>query len=133
MDGWVKRRVLLDHNDEQGGRAEYDSHACDQSKIYPLFRAGVVGGAGFFYCLPVQDTSLPLELQQFLPHSFGFLAEEHDLVLPFVKIEAQAVFVIGFRLAISRTCYMVHMHQHAAALGVGAFDESHRGWLPFYK
>jgi hypothetical protein len=63
--------------------------------------------------------------QQFVPRSFSVLAEEHDNVLAFVKIETQALFVIAFRGTISRTGDVIDVSQHSTALGMGEFYKFH--------
>ncbi len=100
----MERFALFDQNDEQCGGTEYDAHAGDQSKIYPLFGEWIVRRTRLFGGLLIQETclstdytdlqkkicvicGLTFQFLQFVPCSFSFFAEEHNVVLPFVEVE----------------------------------------------
>jgi len=54
--GWyVKWFALIDQDDEQRGGPEYDTHAGNQSEIYPLFGEWVVRRTWFFFRLLIQQ------------------------------------------------------------------------------
>jgi hypothetical protein len=70
-----------------------------------------------------------LQLLQCLPRALGFFAEDHDIVLALIEIEAQTR--LDFALAGSKmgARYVIDVNKNSAALRVGALNEFHAVFL----
>src|SRR6185436_14102877 len=68
-------------------------------------------------------STLALKFLQLLPGLLGVVAEDHDVVLALVEIQAQARLDFAFALSIHRTGNVIDVDDHSPALRMGKLEE----------